>query len=274
MKSRYPQIDNYEVVRILGQGGAGIVYDAVDLRDGSRVAIKSLFPSHLRDPYILERFILEANNYLYLEHQNIVDLKDLIIVKDKAYYLVMEHINGKSLDGYINHISGPIPQERMIPIFCQILKAIAHAHHNDKVHLDIKPSNIMISDRDFIKVLDFGIAQSISKGENKRILGTPMFMSPEQITLKKLDRRTDIYALGVTLHYIVTGRYPYPTNLSVEEVFEAIKEYPLLRAETFYPLVTDEIQIIIDRATAKLPEDRFQSCEEFEFHIQSLNSYA
>jgi len=266
----FPKIKNYIIVDILGQGGAGIVYDAIDLRDGTRVAIKSLYPSHLRNNFVRNCFIQEANNYLYLAHPNIVQLKDLLIIPDIAYYLVMEHINGYTLDNYVQNISGPISQERVCTLFSQVLQAIAHAHHNGTIHLDIKPSNILINDQNHVKVVDFGIAQSINKGTVKQNIGTPMYMSPEQIQKKALNRQSDIYSLGVTLHHMVTGQLPYSGRIGQQALFEKVLTQPLPRAKSFYPLVSDKMQAIIDKATQKNPKDRFQSCEEFEINLYNL----
>ncbi len=265
-----PKLEYYEILGIIGQGGTGIVYDSIDLRSGFRVAVKALYKSRFKDKTIRKKFKEEANLYLYLNHPNIAKLKDFIIKGDQ-YYLVMEFIEGRTLDEYINMVSGPIPPEKAIPFFCQILDAIAYAHHQNIVHLDIKPSNIMLlNDEKTIKVLDFGIAGT-GAAQPEKMMGTPMYMSPEQVSMSVIDRRSDIYSLGATLHQMLTGALPYPSNLTQQELFSRIKNQPLQRLKDLYPALPVLLQEIIDKATRKDPEKRFFTCEEFEMSLIEIN---
>lgn len=264
----------YNVFDIIGQGGAGIVYDAHDERSGYRVAIKSLYTSRFRDDSMKQKFIEEANKYLYLEHENIVRLRDFLMTSS-AYYLVMEYVDGKNLEQYIATDSGVIPEEKAIPMFTRVLEAVAYAHHRGTIHLDIKPSNIMITETAKVKVLDFGISvdkNNIEKSD--RMSGTPMYMSPEQVNNRNIDRRSDIYSLGVTLFQMVTGQLPYNNISNRATLFHHIKNKPLPRAADIYPLVSDGMQQIIDRATEKQPDKRFQTCEEFHYHLITLQNKA
>lgn len=261
----------YHVGGIIGQGGAGVVYEAVDMRSGYRVAIKSLYKSKFKDEAIRRKFKTEANHYLYLEHPNIVALKDFI-ASNEMYYLVMEYVEGFTLDQYVANTTGPIPQERAVVIFVQLLAAIEHAHKQGVIHLDIKPGNVMITHKGIVKVLDFGI--SLTKDpvyeDDAKIYGTPLYMSPEQVTRNAtIDLRTDIYSLGVTLFQIVTGMPPY-SGITRHTLVQKIKTEPLPRAQQLYPFVSDQMQAIIDKATKKLPELRFQSCEEFQMALMKL----
>ncbi len=264
----------YNVFDIIGQGGAGIVYDAHDERSGYRVAIKALYTSRFKDDAMKQKFIEEANKYLYLEHENIVSLRDFLMT-DSAYYLVMEYVEGKNMEQYISTDSGVIPEEKAIPMFTHILDAVAYAHHRGTIHLDIKPGNIMITETGKVKVLDFGISVDKNCGEKlDKVSGTPMYMSPEQVDNKNIDRRSDIYSLGVTLFQMVTGQLPYNNISNRATLFHRIKHEPLPRAASIYPLVSSGMQFIIDRATEKLPEKRFQTCEEFHYHLINLQNKA
>jgi len=271
-----PSLDNYEITGVLGKGGTAVVYSGIDLLCGRRVAIKMLIQERFRDELIKEKFIEEANRYLYLSHPHIASMHDFVI-QPEAYYLVMELIEGVTLDEYILTRSGPLSQENTIEFFLAILEGIAYAHHQDTIHLDIKPGNIMVTTDRRVKILDFGL--SISKEEyiqsllnKKEILkgGTPLYMAPEQIEFNHIDRRTDIYSLGVTLHQMITGKPPYDSKIGIDCIFELIRTQQLPRAKGLYPFVSDAMQDIIDKATAKNPEDRFQTCEEFEFHLEQL----
>jgi eukaryotic-like serine/threonine-protein kinase len=265
-----PRIDHIEILDELGAGGTASVKLGIDLNDGFPVAIKVLHKSLFKNEDIRKKFISEANHYVYLKHKNIVKLKDFII-KDDAYYLVMEYIEGDTIENYINKISGPIPEEVAVPMLNEVLNAIGHAHKNKVVHLDIKPANIMITKDNEIKVLDFGISSDLGKDIKGAIMGSPMYMAPEQtVKGKKVDSRTDIYALGVTFHQMLTANLPYSTNISRKELFETIKTKPLKRVKEFVPWVSDAAQNIIDRATAKKPDSRYSSCREFMEDLNQL----
>lgn len=263
-------INNIEIIKDLGAGGAASVKLGIDHNSGFPVAVKVLHKSLFKNETIKEKFISEANHYLYLNHPNIVQLKDFIIKKD-AYYLVMEYIEGDTVENYINKISGPIPEEVAVPMMNEILKAIDHAHKKNVAHLDIKPANIMISNENEIKVLDFGISSDIGKNVDGAIMGSPMYMAPEQTEKGKvLDIKTDIYALGITFHQMLTAKLPYSTNSSREELFETIRTKPLIRVNEFVPWVSEDAQNIIDRATAKKPANRYSSCRQFMEELNQL----
>lgn len=275
----YPFVkENLEITGVIGSGGTAKVYHAWDRWAKKKVAIKALFNTRRKDSLVRSKFRQEANLYLYLDHPNIADLTDYIIKRNKdsgeitGEYIVMEFIEGLNLEEYINTKSGPISGENLVRIFTQMLRGIAYAHHHKVTHLDIKPSNIMINSSGRVKVLDFGISSSKDeKIENaKRRMGTPMYMSPEQIDVQNVGRQSDIYSLGVTLHHMVTGALPYQGVNSIEEIFRKIKYKPLPRIKEFYPYANEKLQEIIDKATAKKLEDRYKTCEEFEFYISKL----
>ena len=270
---------NYEIKRVIGEGGTAKVYSAWDKWAKQNVAIKALFEKGQTDRIIREKFKQEANLYLYLEHENIANLTDFIIELDdngneKAYYIVMEYIDGYNLDEYIRRHRGYIAIENLVNIFMQILEALAYAHQQKVTHLDIKPSNIMLTKSMNVKILDFGISSSKDeKIENaQRQMGTPMFMSPEQVYMKNVGMQSDIYSLGVTLHYMVTGKLPYIGGGKIKELFHKIKHEKLPRLDDLIPHTNynAKLQYIIDRATEKEMSERYITCEEFEEDLSNL----
>ena len=192
----------YLHVKEIGAGGTGVVNLALDTHTGFQVAVKSLFKSHFENnPAMLERFRIEANIYLMLSHPNIVKLKNFIL-KDGAH-LVMDYVEGMTLEKYIRTVTGPIPSEVAIAIIKEVGSAIGYAHqkqipidgYNGVLHLDIKPNNILISDAGKVMVIDYGISQGSSENRMDQIVGSLMYMAPEQLELDStLDHRTDIYA--------------------------------------------------------------------------------
>lgn len=268
----------YEFIKELGSGGTGVVNLAIDRHSGFLVAIKSLFDFHINDEEILEKFKVEANIYLMLKHPNIVSLKNFILKKGKPH-LVQEYVEGQTLDEYINNVTGPIPTRRAIDIIKKVLSAIGYAHnknipisgYNGILHLDIKPGNIIITKNGNVKIIDYGISQGNSEKRGDKVMGSPLYMAPEQIDISQdLDKRTDIYSLGVLLFQMVTGSKPFSYCKSMEELFRSICYSSLTKTSEIYPGVDIRFQSIIDKATEKHPDDRFQSCDDFLFNINQL----
>ena len=261
------EILNYRITSCIGQGGMGSVYLAEHkFIKNDRVAIKVINADMVND-YTRERLDEEARLLSLLKNNNIVDFRNYDIDDDNNIYLLMEYVEGKDLNEYIHHDVGLIVEDRVCDLFCPILDAIGYAHKNEIIHRDIKPSNIIITPDGVPKILDFGIATSIKKGQEERgnyIVGTPAYMSPEQVKGDGLDVRSDIYSLGVLLFEMLTGREPYNHSLSEIEINQKILEEPLPRLKEYYKYTSKSIQKIVDKATAKNPEDRYQSCEEFK----------
>ena len=192
----------YQFIRELGSGGTGVVNLAVDRHSGFLVSIKTLFDFHVNDKELLEKFKAEANIYLMLKHPNIVSLKNFILKKGKPH-LVQEYVDGQTLDEYIHNVTGPIPTQRAIEIIKDVLTAIDYAHNKNiplsgydgVLHLDIKPGNILITKNGKVKIIDYGISQGNNQKRGEKVMGSPMYMAPEQIDIsKELDKRTDIYS--------------------------------------------------------------------------------
>jgi len=260
-------IDSHiQIVQSIKPGGTANLYLGVDLYSGQPVAVKELKPGFFKSEMVREKFLEEANRYLYLEHPNIVKLKDFID-KGDTQYLVMEYIEGHDLSDYVSKISGPLPIYNIALIMNEVLSALDYAHRQNLVHLDIKPSNIMLTNQDRVKVIDFGIAHDKEKGDIKTVMGSPSYMSPEQIQGGQVDHRSDIYSLGVTIYEMISGRLPFSDCDTKEELFEAIKTKPMPPVELKYQADEEfehEINMILRKATFKDPNARYQSCEELQ----------
>lgn len=265
-------INNYILERKLGDGGMGEVYYAKHNKVDREVAIKVLHSHLFYNESIHNRFKNEANALIKLNHPNIVKIFDYVEQENFAC-LIMEYINGYTLDDYISKISGPLPSEKAVSIIGPVLEAVQYAHDNNVFHRDIKPANIMISkDGNKVRIMDFGIAKLTDSKNFKTThantqLGTPFYMSPEQIKGLPYSRMSDIYSLGVTLFEMVTGTCPYHNITSLFELQSKIVNQPLPLTSEFYPGVSQRIQNAISIATQKSPELRFQTCSDFYSYL-------
>ncbi len=269
-------INNYEIDEIIDQGGMSVVYLGIHNLLGRKAAVKVLNPLLMQKPQLRKRFKTEAKILSQLQHPNIVTLYDYV-ENDYGIFIITEYIKGETLENYIDLVTGPIPETKAINIMAQILAAIGYMHSKDIIHRDIKPSNFLITDTGEVKLIDFGIAKSLTEKnplltKDGTKVGTTFYMSPQQVKGRIVDRRTDIYSLGVTLFQMVTGQYPYEKDASEYEIYNKIVTDPLPDAKSFYVGVSDKIQLVIDKATQKKPMDRFQSCKEFATLLQSSQS--
>lgn len=265
-------LDNISIIQKLSTGGTAHVSMGVDRNTGFPVAVKELLPGHFKNDYVKQKFKEEANHYLYLNHPNIVKLNNYIEKKDSVY-LIMEYIDGKNLFDYMKNVTGPMPIQNVALFVSEILDALIYVHQKGLVHLDIKPSNIMLTANDEIKLIDFGISYDLKMKQEDRISGTPSYMSPEQIEGTSIDFRSDIYSIGITMFELITGYLPFHTAKSRDDLFKAIKtqEIPYIRSlHLFDKNLEEKVNDIIQKACAKNPEKRFQSCEEFKKSISSL----
>ena len=270
----------YEIIKKIGAGGTASVHLAVDTNSGYLVAIKSIFKNVSdNNPEILDKFLIEANIYLMLSHPNIVNLNNFLLHNENGAHLIMEYIEGQPLDEYIFNVTGPIPSEVTIAMMKDILAAIGYAHnkriaipgYEGVLHLDIKPSNILISKNGEVKIIDYGISQGTKEQRGEKLMGSPMYMAPEQLDINdELNAQTDIYALGVLLHQMITGETPYPRASSKEELFDYIKTKTLKRIDKIYPAADKRIQVIIDKATQKKPINRYKSCNDFLKDLEAI----
>lgn len=254
-------LGRFEVMQEINRGSMGIVYKARDLILEEIVAIKVLNDFLCSDPQAVERFKQEARSARRLTHQNIVRIHDMF-EHDKKKIISMEYIEGENLKDLLRR-NTTFSEETILNYLMQICEGLAYAHRLNVVHRDIKPANIMLTDRNVVKITDFGIAKLLTQQRKKSttmIMGTPLYMSPEQIQGDNVNHRCDIYALGVMLYEMVTGRPPF---------YEGNIEYQHLHNEP--PEITRPIgkplrQVIL-RCLQKDPDKRFQTVEEIMSRI-------
>lgn len=268
------EILNYIIQSLIGKGGMGSVYLAEHkFIKGQMAAIKVINANMLND-YTRQKLLDEATNQSKLGHQNIAHFQNFHIDESGNAYLIMEYADGLSLEEYINTVSGLIVEDRVCPLFEPILDAIGYAHKHKILHCDIKPANIVVTKDGTPKVLDFGISKIINEGgvaeEDNMIAGTPSYMSPEQVRGEQMDARSDIYSLGVLLHQMLTGNAPYDTTtLTEREINQKVVMEPLPRMRTYYKYVSDKVQKVVDKATAKDPKNRYQTCADFKKELHN-----
>lgn len=261
------QIQNYKIISLIGEGGMGDVYLAEHISIQRKVAIKVLKPELVKNEEIRLRFKNEAAMLAHLQHPNIVGLIDYV-EQDGGLFLIMEYVEGQGLDELIKVQQAPISIERAKKLMIQIVEAFIYAHKNGIVHRDVKPSNILVTNDDQIKVLDFGIAKLVGEGNHHLTktgtqIGTVYYMSPEQVRGKVLDHRSDIYSLGVTFYELLTGVCPYKSMTTEYEIYDNIVKEPLLDLTQTMGSDYRSMWNIISKATEKDVNDRYQSCSEF-----------
>ena len=257
-----PMLGRYQVEKELGKGAMGVVYQGRDPKIGRVVAIKTMALSQEFEGDELsdarERFFREAETAGRLQHQNIVTIFDAGEEHDLAY-IAMEFLRGRDLVEYCRDAS-LLPVPKVLSIVVRVAEALAYAHRQNVVHRDIKPANIMYElDSDTVKVTDFGIARitDASKTKTGLVLGTPSFMSPEQIAGKKVDGRSDLYSLGVTLYQMLTGVLPFRGDSMAELMYKiANEEAPDIRIVR--PGLPQRLGEIVARVLAKKPDERYQ----------------
>ncbi len=266
-------IGSYKIVKKLGEGGMGAVYLANHVNIGTKVAIKVLHKHLIANNTIRTRFLKEAKMQAILDHPNITKVIDFIDNED-GLFIILEYVKGEELNDYLFKNKGLMPEQEANHYMSKILDAVAYAHSKGIIHRDLKSANIMITPNHNIKIMDFGIAklagESLSLTKTGSRIGSPLYMSPEQVTSGAIDFRSDIYSLGVVYHEMLTGKPVYNQNNTTEyEIYDKIVRQPLPRLKTFYPMISEKAQEIVDRATSKLPQARFQSCEEFKQALQN-----
>lgn len=261
-------IENYKFEKVLGQGGMGIVYRAYDMKLDRHVAIKLLSVQVTDLTRFIERFRREAKNQAKLVHPNIVTVYGFIEAEN-LLGIVMEYVEGDSLDKLI-HRQGRLHPYDAVYLIKQVLSGIGYAHVKGYVHRDIKPSNIIVNREGVVKIMDFGISKSLfEKGvtQTGAKVGTVYYMSPEQIRGEKVTHHADIYAIGCTLYEMLTGKPPFFYDSEYEIMDAHLKKNPPKVSE-IVPGTPHQLDVIINRAMAKSPAERFQHCEEF---LQEIN---
>ena len=263
----------YEILGELGRGGMGVVYRAKDPLIGRIVAVKTIRLSEegtgMSHAQLVERFQTEARAAGLLTHPNIVVIYD-VGESDRVYYITMELVNGKSLQSLLD--SGEkFPLPRLLRIMEQVCSALQFAHDHSVVHRDIKPANIMLTSDDLVKVTDFGTAKILQYGASQQTsaMGTPGYMSPEQIKGKSVDGRTDIFSLGVMLYELTTGQKPFRGQDIATILYHILNEEPVPphQLNSSIPL---GVSSTILKALAKSPHLRYENCREL---LDDLKNY-
>jgi len=268
MKGRV--ISHYEIVQEIARGGMGVVYRARDLSLNRFVALKALPIFTSSDPIARQRFEREAQAASALNHPNIVTIYDLVS-DEHASYIVMELIEGQTL-GEVIPLSG-LPPEQAIRYALQMADALGSAHDAGIIHRDLKPQNVLISRRDHVKILDFGVAKLKSEPSGQlathdnltrpgAFLGTTYYAAPEQFSAGEIDQRTDVYSLGVVLYQMLAGRVPFYADNPLELLQAIYHEHPkpIRHTHPHYPPIVDQI---IARALYKQPHGRYPNMEAF-----------
>lgn len=255
-----PTVGRYEIIREIGQGAMGIVYEANDPKINRRLAIKTIrFSDEFEESRIKQiksRFFREAEIAGKLSHPSIVSIYDAGEEYDLTY-LAMEYLEGEDLRKYCK-MESILPLRKILGITSDVALALDYAHTQGVIHRDIKPGNIMLLKNGKVKVTDFGIAKAISSTETKSgvILGTPNYMSPEQINGQKIDGRSDLFALGVVLFELLTGQVPFHGKNITNLLYQITQvKHPSIRA--LNPKVPKAIEQIINKTLEKNPDDRF-----------------
>lgn len=261
----------YELVSQLGSGGMAVIYKAVDLSLRREVAIKVLRPGYIDDPSFLVRFQNEAQAIANLSHPNIVTVHDvgetLSPQGKRLYYMVMEYVKGEDLKKYIREKS-PLDVERALYFAIQICAGIGFAHRAGLVHADIKPQNILLTDKDdIVKVTDFGIAQAWSDTQpqsNEReavVWGSPHYFSPEQARGERPTAASDVYSIGIVMFEMLTGRLPY-LGASQHDLALAHLREPVPRVSEIIKEIPQELDNLVYRVMSKEPPARFRTADQ------------
>ncbi len=267
-------VGRYEIVGELGRGAMGVVYKAQDPTIGRTVALKTMrLDVHgLETDEVLRRFRNEARAAGLLNHPNIVTIYDAG-EQDGMFYIAMEFIEGTTLQSLLTEKRVLTPEET-IQISRQICKGLDYAHANGIIHRDIKPANIMIAPDGTVKIMDFGIAKAgggmTSTGQ---VMGTPNYMSPEQVKGKELDGRSDLFSFGVVLYEMVTGEKPFVGQNITTIIYKIVHETPVPPRDldvTVHP----GLSLVVSKTLAKNPEDRYQSGAELAKDLENYKSVA
>ena len=268
------QVGPYKILKLLGQGGMGIVYQGMHAKLEQPVAIKVLSPEFSANLDMRERFVREAKLQVKLSHPNVVNI--LNYLEDGTnVFLVMEYVHGDSLETRIKQ-GKPMGTAECCRIILSVLDALAFMHQRGIIHRDIKPSNIMLTEDGQVKVTDFGIAKAAGeKGITKTgtQLGTIWYMAPEQIRGGNVDATSDMYALGITLYQMLTGQVPFHSD-SDFAIMKAHVEEPPQDPAVLNPLIPRALCNVILKVLAKNPQERFQSAEELKTALLQVTDAA
>ena len=263
-------LDHYRIESVVARSGMASIFKATDTTTGRTVAIKVPHEEMEADPVLFERFQREAEIGKLMDHPGVMKVFEDGERRSRIY-MVMEWVDGRLLR-HIIHEQRPLPQDRSIRIALNVLDALGHIHSRGVAHRDLKPENIMVDSEDRIKLIDFGIAakadaRRLTFGKLSQVMGTPDYISPEQVKGRRGDRRSDLYSLGVILYEMVTGKLPFSGPNPFAIMNDRVLNNPI-PPRSANPDVTPELQEIIYRALERDPANRYKNAEEFAWDLQ------
>ena len=265
------QLGRYEILSEIGQGAMGVVYKAKDPLIDRVVAIKTInlgLAMEEKEEYE-GRFYQEAKAAGRLSHPNIVTIYDVGKSGDVAY-IAMEFLQGRELRDIMNE-GEILPVEKALDIAAQVARGLAYAHEHGIVHRDVKPSNIMVASDGHVKITDFGIARMASAAVHTQtgmVVGSPKYMSPEQVMGKEIDQRSDVFSLGVMLYEILTGQVPFAGENVNAIMYQTLNSIPM-PPRSVNPGVPEMANFIVSKALSKGAEDRYQNAYDFAADLRT-----
>jgi len=265
------KIDFYLIEAPVARSGMASIFRATDTRDNRQVALKIPHPDMEADPILFDRFQREAGIGEKLNHPNV--MRVFGGEKRTRIYMVMEWCEGRLLRQIL--AEGRMPQERAIRIACAVLEALDYIHANGVVHRDLKPENIMVDDQDTIKLIDFGIAgdaaaRRLTYANFTATLGTPDYISPEQVQGKRGDGRSDLYAAGVILYEMLSGKLPFTGPTPMAAMNDRLLNYPL-PPSVAEPSISPQLQEVLYRALERDPRNRYPKASDFKRDLEHLD---
>jgi len=261
-------IGNCRVIDEIGKGGMAVVYRAVQESLNRPVAIKELKDEYADDEVITERFQREALSVASFQHENIVHVYDYVVDGPRRY-IIMEYVEGTNIFDLLNRVER-LPPDIAAIIALQLARALEYAHFRGVVHRDIKPSNVVISKMGEVKLMDFGIARAEALGDMTRpgvALGTPSYMSPEQVMGERVDWRSDIFSFGIVLYQMLTGRKPF-RETDQRTVMQVILKDSYTPSRSLFPDIPRALARVVARCLRKRPEERYLSTEELRAALE------
>ena len=271
MTSLHPgdQLDHYRIDSLVARSGMASIFRGVDLRNGRQVAIKIPHPEVESDPALFDRFLREEEIGKLLDHPGVMKV---FSDKDRSrIYMVMEWVDGRLLRKILDE-QHKLPHERAVRLAVRILDALDYVHSRGVAHRDLKPENVMVDESDNIKLIDFGIAahaksRRLTFAKLSQTMGTPDYISPEQVKGKRGDARSDLYAMGVILYEMLTGKVPFSGDNAFLIMNDRLLNNPVPPRE-IDPSITPELQEIIYRALEREPRRRYATAHDFANDLQ------